>query len=93
MVETLHSHCRVASSIPGQGTKILHAVRHDPPTPPPKCSSDYTNVLFLAQDKSLGYRLKKGEAQFPKLGEAPQTGVSSSPLNLAQAGLPLNGWV
>ena len=27
-----------------------------------KCSSDYTNALFLAQDKSLGYRLKKGEA-------------------------------
>ena len=27
-----------------------------------KFSSDYTNALFLAQDKSLGYRLKKGEA-------------------------------
>ena len=59
MVETSHSHCKVASSIPGQGTKILHIVQHDQKK---KCSSDYTNALFLAQDKSLGYRLKKGEA-------------------------------
>ena len=29
MVETSHSHCKVASSIPGQGTKILHIVQHD----------------------------------------------------------------
>ena len=61
MVETSHSHCKVASSVHGQGTKILHAVQHDQKKKK-KFSSDYTNALFLAQDKSLGYRLKKGEA-------------------------------